>query len=79
LSAYATSMLQFLFAIAPVLVFLLVCLALVMLKSWLTGKGEPKLITLNLPRLHGAKAREAQVASAAIAPSSRNSLCAVCV
>ncbi len=79
LSAYATSMLPFLFGIAPVLVFLFVRLALVMLKSWLTGKGGPKLITLNLPRLHGAKAREAQVVSPAIVPPSRNSLCAVCV
>jgi hypothetical protein len=80
LSAYAPSMLQFLFGIAPVLVFLFVRLVLVLLKSWLTGKGGPQLITLNLPRLRGAKRAETHVVSPAIAaPSPRNSLCAACV
>jgi hypothetical protein len=73
-------MFQFLFGIAPVLVFLFARLALVLLKSWHTGKGGPKLITLNLPRLRGAKAREADVVSPAVAtPMPRNSLCTMCV
>ena len=73
-------MFQFLFGIAPVLVFLFVRLALVLLKSWLIGKGGPKLITLNLPPLRGAKAREADVVSLAIAPPlPRNSLRTACV
>jgi hypothetical protein len=73
-------MLQFLFGIAPVLVFLFVRLALVLLKSWLTGKGGPKLITLNLPRLRRAERAETHVVSPAIAaPPPRNSLCTVCV
>jgi hypothetical protein len=72
-------MLQFLFGIAPVLVFLFVRLMLVLLKSCLAGKGGPQLITLNLPRLRGAKAREAHIVSPAVALPSRNSLCTACV
>src|ERR1700693_8913 len=73
-------MLQFLFGIAPVLVFLFVRLALVLLKSWLSGKGERQLITLNLPRLRRAEPPQAHVVSQAIAPDApRNSLCTACV
>jgi len=80
LSAYAASMLQFLFGIAPVLVSGFVRLALVLLKSWLTGKGGPKLITLNLPRLRHVEPPQAHVVSQAIAPAApRNSLCTACV
>lgn len=73
-------MLRFLFGIAPVLVFLFVRLTLVLLKSWLSGKGGPKLITLNLPRLRRAERPEAHVVSQAIAAAPpRNSLCTACV
>jgi hypothetical protein len=80
LSAYAASMLQFLFGIAPVLVFLFVGLVLVLLKSRLTGNAGPQLITLNLPRLPRAERPKAHVVSQAIAaPPPRNSLCTACV
>jgi hypothetical protein len=73
-------MLQFLVGIAPVIVFLFVRLALVLLKSWRTGKGGPQLITLNLPRLHRAERAETHFVSRAIAaPPPRNSLCTACL
>lgn len=59
---------------------LFVRLALVLLKVWRTGKGGPKLITLNIPRRRRNDLSALHVPSlTTVPPAPRNSLCTACV